>query len=133
MSDLSVYAAEQFVDWLSQGTIDTAPSNIYVALFDGSGTEVSDTFQNDRPATTAATDWTVVDTGFENATEITFGEAANDVPDITDVALYDADLATGGNELARYDMTDTPFDVSAGTVIQFEVGNLTFDVLDRTE
>jgi hypothetical protein len=140
MSDFSVYTAGQIVDWLSQGTIDAAPSNIYVALFDDTGSEVSDLFQNDRPSTTAGGDWNETNTGFENATEITFGEASQDIENITEVALYDDSLANGGNELARYALSDAssqftnaPFDVSVGTIVQYEIGTLNFDVLDRTE
>lgn len=131
MSDLSVYAAGQFVDWLSQGTVATPPSSIYVAAFDDTGTEVSDQFLNGRVEVPAGSGWDVVGTDFENANTVSFGEAGADVSNIQDVALYDA--ATGGNELARYAYDDAPFDVADGTTLLFESGQLQFDVVDRTE
>jgi len=136
MSDLSTYTAQQFVDWMSQGTIATAPANLYVAVFDDTGTEVSGDFQNDRVATTTGTDWDETgtnNTDFENAIAIEFGEASVDVSNLQDVALYDDSLANGGNEIARYAMQDAPFDVAAGSTLTFNAGGLSFDVLDRTE
>lgn len=131
MSDFSVYTAEQVVDWMSQGTVATPPSTIYVALFDADGTEVSTDFQNDRVAVDADTGWNVTNTSFENADVVDFGEAAEDISDIEDVALYDAE--TGGNELAQYAMDSTPFNIAAGSSLQFPAGDLQFDVIDRTE
>ena len=131
MSELSVYAAGQFVDWLSQGTIDAAPSNIYITVYDDTGTELDGDLANARASTTAGTDWTVNGTDFENTNLIDLGEAAVDLTNIQDVALFDA--STGGNELARYTLNDATFDLSAGSKLQFEAGQLTFDVIDRTE
>lgn len=133
MSDFSVYTAETVADWMSQGVVASPPSNLFVALFDDTGTEVSGSFANDRPSTAAGTDWTVVATGFENAGQITFGEATADVANISEVALFDANLATGGNEIARYAIDNAPFDVSSGTILRFNAGDLSFDVVDRTE
>jgi len=135
MSDFSTYTADQVADWMSQGTIATAPDPIYVAAFDDTGTEVSGDFANNRVETTAGTDWSFIDaeqTNFENAVEIDFGEAVGDVNDIEDVALYDDTLANGGNELARYTITDAPFDIADGSKLIFEIGELEFDVIQRT-
>lgn len=136
MSDFSTYTAQQVVDWMSQGSVDTAPANLYIALFNGSGTEVSGDFQNDRPATTTGADWNETgtnDTDFENASAIEFGEATVDVNDIQDVALFDDTLANGGNEIARYATDNAPFDVADGSTLTFNAGQLSFDVIDRTE
>jgi hypothetical protein len=134
MSDFSTYTATQIAEWMSQGTIDAAPANLYVALFDDTGTEVSGDFANDRPSTAAGTDWNIINTNdFENAAEIDFGEAAVDVSNIQDVALYDDTLASGGNQIARYTLTDAPFDVSAGSRAFFEAAQLSFDVEDTSE
>ena len=132
MSDFSVYTAEQVADWMSQGTIETPPSNLYVALFDDTGTERSSDFASDgRVSTTTGTDWTITNTAFENGDEVSFGEATVDVNNLQDIGLFDA--STGGNEIARYAMSDAPFDVSSGTSLTFTAGNITFDVQDRTE
>jgi hypothetical protein len=118
---------------MSQGTVVTPPTNLYVAVYDDTGTEVSGDFANDRPSTTTGTDWDIVSTGFENANQIDFGEASVDVTNIQDVALFDDNLANGGNEIARYTITEALFDVSAGTNLIFSPGDLSFDVVDRTE
>lgn len=132
MSDFSVYAATQFAEWLSQGTIDSPPSSLFIAVFDDTDTERSTDFANDRVETLAGSDWDLVNTNdFENNSQIDFGEATTDVTNLQDVAIYDA--ASGGNELARFEMTDALFDVSAGTQLIFGTGTISFDVLDRTE
>lgn len=133
MSDFSVYTAGEIVDWMSQGTVATPPSNLYLAVFDDTNTERSGDFANSRIETVAGTDWTVVGTDFENAAEESFGEAAADVNNLVDIALFDDTLANGGNEIARYSMANTPFDVASGTTLLFEAGEITFDVVDRTE
>ena len=132
MSDFSVYTAGQIADWMSQGTIDAAPANVYVTVFDDTGTErASDFASGGRVSTTAGTDWTITNTAFENGSEGSFGEATVDVTNLQDIALYDA--STGGNEIARYTQSGAPFDVSAGTTLAFPSGNITFNVVDRTE
>lgn len=118
---------------MSQGTIAAAPASLYLAVFDDTNTERSGDFTNGRVETTAATDWTIVGTGFENAARETFGEATVDVSNLQDIALFDDTQANGGNEIARYAMTDAPFTVATGTELIFEAGNITFDVVDRTE
>ena len=132
MSDFSVYTAEQVADFMSQGTIETPPSELYIAVFDDTGTERSSDFgSGGRVSTTAGTDWNIVGTGFENANDIDFGEATSDVTGLQDIALFDA--STGGNEIARYALSGAPFDVSEGTTLAFPAGNISFDVQDRTE
>ena len=131
MSDFSVHIAEQIVDLMSQGTVRTPPSTVYVALFDSTDTERSTDFQNDRVGVAAGSGWNVTDTSFENADTIDFGEATVDVDNLEDVALYDAD--TGGDELARFTMDGTPFNIASGSTLEFPAGDLSFDVIDRTE
>ena len=132
MSDFSVYTAEQVADWMSQGTVATPPTDLYVAVFDGTG-EVSGDFANNRVQVPTGTGWNINGTGFQNASSVDFGEAAVDVNGIVDIALYDDTLANGGNELARYAQADTPYDVSAGTNLIFQSGEINFDIEDRTE
>jgi len=131
MSDFSVHIAGEIRDLMTQGTVRTPPSNIFVAVIDETGTERSTDFQNDRASTTAGSDWTVTDTEVENANEISLGEATADVNGLVDVALFDS--ATGGNKLAQYTMDKTPFDVATGTKLTFTPGDLSFDVIDETE
>ena len=133
MSDFSPYTAGEVSDWMSQGTVDAPPTDLYVAVFDNTNTERSGDFQNDRVQVTTGSGWTTVQTGFENADTIDFGEATVDVNDLEDIALYDDTLANGGNQIARYTMTDATFSVATGTNLLFSAGNVTFDVLDTDE
>lgn len=133
MSDFSVYTSQQFTDWMSQGTINAAPSDLYITVFDDTNTELSSSLSNARTQTTAGTDWNedADGGGFTNANLIDLGEATADLTNIEDVAIYDA--ATGGNEIARYTLTDAPFDLATGSSLEFKAGQLNFDVIDRTE
>ncbi len=131
MSDFSVHIAGEILDLMTQGTVRTPPSNIFIAVFDDAGTERSSDFQNGRASTSAGTDWTITNTEVENANEISLGEATVDVTNLVDVALFDA--STGGNKLAQYTMDATPFDVSTGTTLTFPASDLSFDVVDETE
>jgi len=133
MSDFSVYTAGQIADWMSQGTVASPPTNLYVAVFDDTGTERSGDFQNDRVSTATGTDWTIVSTGFESGVQVDFGEASIDVNNLQDLALYDDTLANGGNEIARYAMASAPFSVSSGTALTFSAGDISFDVQDNSE
>jgi len=132
MSDLSTAFADELTEAVFS---NTAPSilpvaNVYVTLYDGTGTELASDLQNGR-VETAPADWTFTTSNdVENATEINFGEALNDISQISEVALFDA--STGGSELARYALENT-FDASTATRVFFPVGTLTFDVVDRTE
>ena len=133
MTDFSPYLAGEIVDWMSQGTVATPPTDLYVAVFDDTDTERSGDFQNDRVQVSTGSGWTVTNTEFENANTVDFGEATTDVNNLQDIALYDDTLVNGGNQIARYTMTDAPFTVATGTNLLFSAGNITFDVLDTTE
>jgi len=132
MTDFSPYTAQQVADWMSQGTINAAPSNIWVTLFDDTGTELDGDVANGRVSTTAGTDWDSPGTDFDNAVEIDFGEAQANIT-IQDVALYDSDTGGSNNELARYSIDAAPQDVNSGVRVFFSAGDLSFDVVDNTE
>lgn len=131
MSDFSVYTATNVIDWMSQGTVDTPPTSIYVALLDGDEAELSFDFLNERVETDAGDGWDVTQTTFENADTLDFGEALEDVTDITFVALFDDE--TDGNQLAAYELSGAPFNISSGSTASFAAGELEFDVIDRTQ
>ena len=132
MTDFSPYLAGVIVDWMSQGTdMPTAPSDIYVTIFDDTDTERAASLTGARAAVPAGTGWTVNGTDFENTNDVTLGEASTDINNITDVALYDAE--TGGNQLARYQINEAPFTVADGSTLTFEAGQLTFDIVDTSE
>jgi hypothetical protein len=115
---------------MSQGVVGNPPSDLYVTLYDDTGTELDGDLQNGRVQTAAGTDWDVTNTSFENASEINFGDALADIT-VQEVAIFDA--ATGGNEIARYAIDSAPDSRNSGTRIFFPAGDLSFDVVDRTE
>jgi len=132
MSDLSTALADEFTEAIFKNTAPTIlpVANVYVTLYDDTGTELDGDLQNGR-VQTSPSDWTLVTSNdVENGVEIDFGEALNDISQISEVALFDA--GTGGNEIARYGL-DQAYDVSTATRVFFNVGDLTFDVVDRTE
>lgn len=131
MSDFSVYTAGEIADWMSQGTVETPPTSLYVTVFDDTDTELDGDLANARAETTTGTDWDIVSTGFENAADIDLGEATTELTNVEDVALFDA--ATGGNEIARYTIEQAPFNVAEGSNLIFNAGELSFDVVDRTQ
>ena len=132
MSNFSAYLAGEIVDWMSQGTdVDPAPSNVYVTVFDDTNTERDGSLTGARAEVSTTDGWTRTNTAFENADDISLGEASTDIENITDVALYDAD--TDGNELARYEIDQAPFTVADGSTLTFQAGELSFDVIDNTQ
>ena len=132
MSDFSPYLAGEIVDWMSQGTaFDGAPSDLYVTVFDDTNTERDGSLTGARAAVPTDTGWTVTATSFENADDVSLGEASEDISNITDVALYDAE--TDGNQLARYEINEAPFTVADGSTLTFQAGELSFDVVDNTQ
>lgn len=132
MTDFSAYLAGEIVDWMSQNTqMPTPPTDLYVTIFDDTNTERDGAFTGARAAVSTSTGWTVSGTAFENTNDVSLGEAAQDVNNIQDVALYDA--GTGGNELARYQINEAPFSVANGSTLTFQAGELSFNVVDNTE
>jgi hypothetical protein len=132
MTDFSAYLAEEIVDWMSQNTqLDTPPTDLYVTVFDDTNTELSSNLTDARKAVSTSGDWTKNGTQFENANQISLGTASTELTNVDDVALYDAE--TGGNLIARYQIDQSPFNVADGSELTFEAGDLSFDVVDRTQ
>jgi len=137
MSAFSEYLAEELTNWLASNTaFDGSPTDLYVTVWDTSETELSGDFPNARLAVNNS-NWTVTDSGasfdsrFENANELDLGEATADLQDIDRIAIYDA--STGGNLLLTTRLSDAPFDVSSGTRLKFQAGDVNFDVLEYDE
>jgi hypothetical protein len=132
MTDFSAYLAEQIVDWMSQNTqLDTPPTALWITVYDDTNTELDANLTDARKDVTTSGGWTKNGTNFENASQISLGEASSELSNVTDVALFDAE--TGGNEIARYEINEAPFNVASGSELTFEAGDLSFDVVDRTE
>jgi len=132
MTDFSVYLATEIAEWMSQNTqLDTPPTALWVTVFDDTDTELDGNLTGARASVSTSGAWTLTGTDFSNANQISLGEASAELTNVTDVALYDAE--TGGNELARYQIDQAPFNVADGSELTFEAGELSFDVVDRTE
>jgi len=121
---------------MSQGTdMPTAPGNLYVGLHtsnpgnspDGS-TEVGASDYS-RVSTTTGTDWNTTGTGgpsgFENANELSFGEATNNWGTISHVSLWDS--SSGGNALAAFALNSSKT-IDSGDEAKFNAGDLSFDI-----
>lgn len=141
MSDFTIYTEELVRDWMSQGTdTPTPPTDLYVALHtsdpggspDGS-TEVGAS-DYDRVAVSTSGGWATTGTGepsgFENANEVSFGEAQNDWATggttVSHVSLWTT-ADTTGNCLAAYAL-DSAGEVPSGVEVKFPAGDLNFNV-----
>jgi len=136
MSDLTNYTEGEFRDWMSQGVApDTAPDPIYVGLHtadpgetpDGS-TEVG-SGDYARVSVTAGSGWdTPNPNDFQNASEISFGEATNNWGTISHVSLWDDTKgAAGENCLANYAL-NTSKAIDSGDEAVFRTGDLSFSL-----
>lgn len=129
-SDLSTYLGNKIVRWLGGSAMPTAPTDIYIALFNGDpkatgGVEVTDTI---RVAGRVAGSFTVPTSGeinlLETDTDTDFGDAAG-AADVSHVAVFDA--ATSGNLLASKALA-APVSISAGQPVKFLAGDLDFTI-----
>lgn len=131
MSDLSAYMGNAICLWMAGTNMPSAPSDVYVALFNGdpkvSGTEVTEDI---RPAGRVAITWDSISAGSDilitNDATIDFGNSDTGPVTVTHVALYDASSA--GNLLASKTVIGSPLTIQEGSLVQFLVGDLTFTV-----
>ena len=129
MSDFSPYLAGEIVDWMSQDTaFDAPPSALYVTVFDDEDTELDGNLTDARAGVSTEDGWDRTNTSFENAAQISLGDASTELTNVTDVALFDA--SSDGNLIARYEIEQAPFNVADGSELTFEAGELSFDVID---
>lgn len=127
-SDLSKYLGNALCMWVAGTNMPSAPANVYVALYNGdpksSGTEVTTTI---RPAGRVAVAWDSISAGTDNSitndSVVDFGNADADAT-VSHVALVDA--STSGNILMSKAVTGGPLAVTAGSLVQFLAGDLTF-------
>jgi len=138
MSAFSEYLAEELMNWLASNTaFASSPASLYVTLWDDTETELSSSFPNAR-LEVPSSGWNIndpsgasFDSAFENAAEIDFGQANSDVNNITRFAVYDS--SSGGNLLLTSKIDNSPFDVSSGTKVKFDAGNVSFDAIEYDE
>lgn len=125
MSGLSTYLAAEFLNWIKGTAIDTAPTSVYVALYDGDptdagsgGTDVTDTIRT--AGRVAVTFGSITDKAMANGADVDFGEA-DGAADVTHFAVWDA--ATSGNMLGSAALT-TQRTVAPGDPCKFLIGDL---------
>lgn len=130
-SDLSKYLGNKLVRWLAGQAMPTAPTNLYVALFNGdpkaSGTEVTTTV---RSAGRVAVTWTVpasndTDNALLSSAAVDFGASEGDT-DITHSALFDSSV--GGKRIASKVLPGGTVSVVTGQPVSFGAGDVSVTV-----
>lgn len=130
-SDLSKYLGNKIARWIAGNAMPTAPTNVYIALFNGdpksSGTEVT---ADIRAAGRIAIDWAALlsndtDNVLTSDADADFGPSDGDVT-VTHAAVFDA--ASSGNLLASKALTGSPISVVTGQNVKFSSGDLSFTI-----
>tara|TARA_S200002703_G_scaffold3931_1_gene5382 strand:- start:95 stop:508 length:414 start_codon:yes stop_codon:yes gene_type:complete len=128
----SEYLGDEILDWVLGTDMDTAPSNIYVALWNGNptadgsgGTELTSTITGAATRTEVtslgaiSTSGNYRQTTTGSATQIT--ASASGAATANYITLWDA--STAGNLL--YFESTTSTDIAAGAEVNLDAGNLT--------
>jgi hypothetical protein len=130
-SDLSAYFGNKVCRWLNGNAMPTAPSSLYIAIFNGNpkaaGVEVGSTINSGAPrqAVTFAVVASGVDHLLTSNIAVDFGLAGGSGT-FTHIALMDA--SSGGNLLASKIANGSPISFSAGSSVKFVSGAITFNI-----
>lgn len=132
MSDMSAYLGNKVLDWLLGNTFPSAPSDIYLALYDGdpkgAGTEVTtDIDAGGRLAITLEALSGGTDTSVANSAPVDFG-TADSAADLSHVAVFDA--SSSGNLLWSKELPGGPFAITMGMAVSFDTGAIVFNCGD---
>lgn len=125
-SELSDYLSNEILDWFKGTDMPTAPTTIYLALFDGDpgpagsgGTEETTTI---RPAgRVAISTGSITSREIANSSIVDFGTAAG-AADITHAAVFDA--SSSGNMLCYSPLTASR-SVGIGDSVTVPIGDVT--------
>jgi len=124
----SQYVADKILNWTDGTAFGTAPTNVYVALFNGdptgAGTEITNTIKGSttRDAITFGAIATSTDfRQFDNSAEITITASASAGATADYAAIYDA--STAGN-LLWYETLTSSKTITAGDEVKFEANAL---------
>lgn len=124
-SEYSDFAANAFLNWLRGDVMPTAPTGLWVALYDGDptvngtgGTDVTD----DITATgrVEITPTAVTARAFSNSNLIDFGNSLADV-EVSHYAVWDDD--TAGNCIGATPLA-LPKTITTGLPVNFQIGDL---------
>jgi len=120
MSDMAAYVGDSLLNWIKGAAMVTAPSAVYVALYNGdpdaSGTEVTGTVGLTRQE---ASFGAVAARAMSTDAEIDFGTASG-AATVTHVVLFDA--ASAGNQLGKKSITSA--NVTSGEKVSIASGAL---------
>lgn len=121
MSDMSSYLGDKLLNWMKGTAFGTAPSTVYVALYNGDpdsgGTELTGTINLTRQGVT----WgSVAARALANSAEVNFG-TANNSGTATYVVLFDA--STSGNQLSKKSISSAS--ITSGEKVAIAIGALT--------
>lgn len=131
---LSNYVEDKLLNWFKGSAFGTAPSTVYIGLWNGDptdagsgGTEVTTTIRiAGRVACTFGS--TSTNSGantMANSADVDFGAAAGGA-NLTHFALCDASSA--GNVLASAAITGQPITVVLGNLVKFATGDLVVSI-----
>lgn len=127
MSDMSAYLGNKNLRWLAGNAFPTAPSSVYMSLYNGdpksSGTEITTSV---RAGGRLAITWSAISAGSDNtndnSADVDFGASANGSLSVSHVGLHDA--STSGNLLWSKAVTGGPYSIDLGTLVKVAAGDL---------
>jgi len=128
------FAEELAAYFLTATDITAPPTDVYVTLYDDTGTELNGSLQNGRVAVSTSGGFSqgADATQIENAAEVNFGEATADIT-VQEFAIKDSDADDAtALEYFRADINSAPQDFATNTRVFFEAGQLTANILDKT-
>jgi hypothetical protein len=123
VTDTSVYVGDKLLNWIKGTTFGTAPTNVYVSLWNGdpdsAGTEVTGTVSL---TTQAVTFGSVSSRAMSNSGDISFGTASGSAS-VTYVVLADNATYGSGNQICKKSISTVS--ITNGLVVKILTGNLT--------
>lgn len=129
---MSTYLGNKVLDWMKGNAFPTAPTDIFLALFDGdpkgAGTEITtDVDAGGRLAISLEALASGTDASVANDAAVDFGTSDSDV-DLSHVAVYDD--ASAGNLLWAKALPGGPYVITTGMPVNFAIGTVVFNCGD---
>jgi hypothetical protein len=128
----SQYLADELIDWVKGTDMPTAPTTVYIALFNGdpsgAGTEITNTIKGSTTRDAIALGGVTTSGTFrqaDNIADITITLSASAGATADYAAIYDA--ATGGN-LLSYDTLTSSKTITTGDEVKFEANAAVYKV-----
>lgn len=130
-SDLSAYIGNKILRWINGNAMPTAPSALYLALFDGnpktSGTEIGATVDAGSPRHVIT--FAVLASGVSHLltsnVAVDWGNS-DGAASLSHIGLFDASSA--GNLLASKAVSGGPIAILVNSLVKFNSGAVTFNI-----